>query len=151
MSKIHQTVVDEILDNRPFHDACEAAFKEAGYEIELPFRKTQAAVSTKIAKPVDDWYKVPADMIVLAGDEFLSGGCYDWEPCRTFVGQTYMTHSILNVRRRIVDGCIQFHGVILEGDEFKVPTGSNVWQKVGDSVGHHTNEYSKSIFRRRVV
>lgn len=151
MSKIHQTVVDEILDNRPFHDACEAAFKEAGYEIELPFRKTQEAVAPKIAKPVDDWYKVPADMIVLVGDEFIVDGFPNWEECITSVGKTYINHKIMDIRRRIVDGCIQFQGIILDGDEFKVPTGSNVWQKVGDSVGNHTKEYTKSIFRRRVV
>ena len=58
--KIHQVIVEEILNNRPFHDACEAAFLAAGHEIVLPFAGAPVAepvwtVFTGEIKKGDEW------------------------------------------------------------------------------------------------
>lgn len=92
--KIHNVVVDEILGNRPFHDACEAAFKEAGYEIALPFKGAQVAAA------VAPQY-VPVVGVIMIGDEWERKDRPGvWKAVSDSVGKTVDSFPNSNFRRR---------------------------------------------------
>lgn len=92
--KIHETIIEEILNNRPFHDACEEAFKAAGHEIALPFKGTQVAASVRY---------IAVDGVIIAGDEWeRKDRTGIWKPVGDSIGHMTSEYSNSNFRRKVV-------------------------------------------------